>query len=387
MKHRYLAWAEIDLKNIRHNLREIKKIAIGSLIRRPVFPRRPFKRTGKPDVLCVVKADAYGHGMIAVARALNKMGVNFWGVADVGEGIALRKAGFKQPVLLLGTPLPFQAKEVVDFNLTPTVCTMTLASALNRYAKKKRRRVDIHIKVDTGMGRLGVGHADAGMFIERVARLRHLDIKGLFTHFPLADTNAGFTRKQIRMLDDLVDELDGRGLVIPYIHAANSMGLARYRAKYFNLVRPGLMLYGQYPSAALKGKINLKPAMSVKARIIYVKKIPKGQGVSYGHTFKAPRAMTVATLPIGYNDGYFRSLSNKTRVLVNGRRCPVIGRVTMDQIMIDVFAVPSVKIGQEVTLLGRRQEVAADELARLAGTISYEILCSLGNRLPRVYRG
>lgn len=388
MKHNYMAWIEIDLKAIRHNFREIKRIARSHFIPRPPARRNPAKRTSCPDVLSVVKADAYGHGMIRVAAALRRLGVNFWGVSDVTEGMQLRKNGFKKPILLLGTPLPTQVKDVVDFNLMPTVCTVSLAAALDNYARKINRKIDIHLKIDTGMGRLGVWHRQAHEFMDQILKYSFLNLHGLYTHFPMADTNPKFTRQQISMLNGLVDEFDRRGIIIPYIHAANSMGLAGYKSHLFNLVRPGLMIYGQYPSPSLKKKIDLRPAMSVKARVIFLKRIPRGQGVSYGHIFRAPRDMTVATLEIGYNDGYLRCLSNRADVLVNGQRCPVIGRVTMDQIMVDISRVKDAKIGMEVTLLGRdkKDEIPADEMARIAGTISYEILCSLGNRLPRVYK-
>jgi len=388
MKHNYMAWIEVDLKAIRHNFTEIKKLAARNFVRKPLSRKNPAKRTSCPDVLCVVKADAYGHGMIRVATALRRLGVNFWGVSDVTEGIQLRKNGFKEPILLLGTPLPTQVKDIADFNLMPTVCTVSLAAALNNYARKINRKIDIHLKIDTGMGRLGVWHQQAWDFMNQLLRYSYLNLYGLYTHFPVADTDSQFTRQQIAMLGDLVNEFDREGIIIPYIHAANSMGLAQYRSDLFNLVRPGLMIYGQYPSPTLKRKIALRPAMSVKARIIFLKRIPAGQGISYGHIFTAPRDMTVATLEIGYNDGYLRCLSNKTHVLINGQRCPVVGRVTMDQIMVDVSRIKNPAIGMEVTLLGqdKREMIAADELAQIAGTISYEILCSLGNRLPRVYK-
>jgi len=388
MKYQYMAWVEIDLRAVRHNFRQIRRLAARNFVPKPARRKSPQKRTARPDILCIIKADAYGHGMLRVARVLNGLGANFWGVSDVTEGIQLRKNGFKKPILLLGPPLPTQVKDVIDFNLMPTVCTVSLAAALDTYARRLNRKIAVHVKIDTGMGRLGIWHQQARDFIEALLRFSHLNLDGLYTHFPLADTNPKFTRQQIRLLGNLVDELDREGIVIPYIHAANSMGLAGYKSYLFNLVRPGLMIYGQYPSAGLKKRIPLRPAMSVKARIIHVKRVPKGQGISYGHTFIAPRDMDVATLQIGYNDGYLRSLSNKAHVLAAGQRCPVVGRVTMDQIMVDVSAVKSPRVGMEVILLGqgKKSSISGDELASLAGTINYEIVCSLGNRLPRVYK-
>ncbi|MDZ4242857.1 MAG: alanine racemase, partial [Candidatus Omnitrophota bacterium] len=338
-------------------------------------------------ILAVIKADAYGHGMLRIASELDKLGADFLAVSDVAEGVQLRKHGIKKPVVLLESSLPFLAKQIVDYGLTPTVCHFPLASAIQRYASSVNKKVDVHVKVDTGMGRMGVRYEEAENFIKCLAAFPSLRVRGLYTHFPVADTDTRFTRRQINDLTDLVRRLDHQALVIPYIHAANSMGLGRYRMPVFNVARPGLMLYGLYPAENLRPTIRLKPVMSVKTRAIFVKHIPKGAGVSYGHTFVAKRRMTVATLPIGYQDGYFRCLSNKSCALVRGQRCPLIGRVTMDQIVVDVTGLKNVRLGEEVVMLGAqgRRQVSADELADHAGTISYEIVCNLGNRLPRVY--
>jgi alanine racemase len=241
--------------------------------------------------------------------------------------------------------------------------------------------------VDTGMGRLGVWHEEAFDFIRQVSRLRHLRIMGIFTHFPAADTDRAFTKEQIQHLYDLVKKLDRSGTIIPYIHAANSMGLAGYRTHILNAARPGLMLYGLYPHPGLRKKIFLKPVLSVRSRVIFLKEIKKGRSISYGRTFFTRRDMRVATVPIGYNDGYFRLLSNRAAVLIDGRRAPVIGRVTMDQIMVDVSRVKKARVGSPVTVLGvqKKECISADELAEHADTINYEIVCSLGGRLTHRY--
>ncbi len=378
--NRNLSWAQIDLNAIRHNFWVLRKLA------------------GTAKILTVIKADAYGHGMIPVAKVLVKEKVDFIGLSNLTEGIALRKAGIKTPVLLFETTLAEQAKDIVDYCLTPTVCTYELASELNRYAQKRKRAVpagrqvvDIHVKVDTGMGRLGVWHEEALGFIRKLSRLRNLRIQGICTHFPSADTDRGFTQKQIQQISTLVGQLKRSGLNIPYVHAANSMGLAAlagYKARVLNLARPGLMLYGLYPHRQLKRKITLRPAMSVHSKIIFLKRIEKGRSISYGRTFVARRPMTVATLPIGYSDGYLRGLSGKADVLVGGKRCSVLGRVTMDQIVVDVSRVRNPRLGMPVVILGKqgRHEVSADELAKIARTISYEIVCSLGSRLFRKYK-
>ena len=363
-------WAEVDLKAIHNNFKQVKRL------------------TGKNvGILSVVKGDAYGHGMVKVAEVLDKAGTNFLGVSDLDEGILLRKNGITKPILLFESTLPSYAQEIADFDLTPTICTWGLAVSLNRYAHSRGQRIDIHVDVDTGMGRLGVWHEEAFHFIQALNRLSNLSIKGIYTHFPVADTDRTFTRKQMRHLYELVLNLDRIGVVVPFIHAANSMGLAGYKTHILNLARPGLMLYGLHPSPHLKNKIQLKPALNVKSRIVFVKKVNRGRGISYGHTFVARRDMQIATLAIGYKDGYLRCLSNKSFVLIHGQRCPVIGRVTMDQIMVDVSSVKSAKVGSIAVILGEQKGniISADELAECAGTISYEIICSLGNHLPRIY--
>lgn len=364
-------WAEVDLNAIRHNYNQIKRLA------------------GKYNaVLCVVKGDAYGHGMIKVAALLDQLGLGFFAVSDIEEGILLRKNGIKQPILLFESTLPEQARWIVDYNLTPTICTWELARHLNNYAKSQGQRLDIHMEIDTGMGRLGVDYKEAFEFIQRVNRLQHLSIKGLFTHFPVAEMDRVFTKKQIVLLHDLVVRLDKAGLVVPYIHAANSMGVIGYQTRILNLIRPGLMLYGLPPVSGPLKNVRLKPALSVKSKVVFIKNIAKGQGISYGHTFVAKRPMRIATLAIGYKDGYLRGLSNKAFVLLGGKRCQVLGKVTMDQIMVDVTRVPAVRVGSPAVILGRQGKatITADELAVHANTISYEIICSLGNNLPRVYR-
>ena len=375
--NKYLTWAEIDLNAIRHNFRVLRKLA------------------GTAKILTVIKADAYGHGMLAVARVLVQEKVDFIGLSNLDEGITLRKAGIKTPALLFETTLAEQAEDIIDYELTPTVCTYELAAALNRYAQKRRRMLDIHVKVDTGMGRLGLWYQEIPAFMNKIRLLRNLRVQGIYTHFPAADIDRSFTRKQIQQFIMLLQQLKADGWQIPYVHAANSMGLAGYGTHLFNLARPGLMLYGLYPRPELEKNISLCPAMSVHSRVIFLKRVEKGRSISYGRTFIAPRPMTVATLPIGYSDGYLRGLSGKADVLIGGKRCPVLGRVTMDQIVVDVSKIKNPRLGMPVVILGRqgkqpggspRGQVCAYELAQLARTINYEIVCSLGSRLPRVYK-
>ncbi len=386
-KNSYLTWAEIDLGAVRHNLKQINKLMTKKAFDLPTRPRfkKGTKNTG--TIMAVIKANAYGHGVNNIARLLVKEGVSSFGVSDISEGIALRKLGIKKPILLFESTLKFQAQKIIDYRLMPTVCTLELAKSLNRYAAKKKKKIDIHVKIDTGMGRLGIWHEEAYDFIKQISTYPYLRIMGIFTHFPAADTDRLFTKKQLKWLYDLVTRLDRTGLVIPYIHAANSMGLAGYQTNVVNVARPGLMLYGLYPQQNLRKKIHLKPVLKVQSRVIFLKKVKRGRSVSYGRTFFTKKDMVVATIPIGYNDGYFWALSNKAFVLIGGLRCPVIGRVTMDQIMVDVSHVKKIQCGELVTILGsqKREHISADELAEYAGTINYEIVCSLGNRLPKLY--
>jgi len=362
-------WAEVDLEAIRYNFRQVRRF----------YPQK--------KIIAVVKADAYGHGMNEVACLLDKEQVDIFGVSNVNEGIQLRRLGLRRPILIFESLLSPCEEAILKHNLIPSICTLEFARVLNLYARKKNKVVDVHIKVDTGMGRLGVWYEDALAFVRQVSQLYHLRITGLYTHFSSADSDPGFTRGQMIELKKLIKKLDCEGLVVPYIHQANSMGLIGYSSD-FNSARPGLMLYGLSPKPGARLKIKLKPALSVKSKIVFLKRIAKGRSISYGRTFIAPRTMTVATLPIGYNDGYLRCLSNKSFCLVGGKRCPVVGRVTMDQMMIDVSAVKNVSLGMDVVLLGRqgKQNVSASDLAQWADTINYEIACSLGNRLPRIYK-
>ncbi|MCB9757398.1 MAG: alanine racemase [Candidatus Omnitrophica bacterium] len=370
----FLSWVEIDCAALRHNFKVLKKNAV--------------------EILPVIKADAYGHGMIAVADVLDRLGAKIFGVSDVVEGMELRRYGFKNDILLLESPLPAFVADIVTCGLTPSVCTLELARALNKEAGDRGQKVKVHIKVDTGMGRLGVWHLEAAEFIRLVSGFPNLIVEGVFTHFPLADSDSNYTRQQLKHLTNLTEALGDLKQCVRYIHAANSVGLLAIPHKLrgglggiLNMARPGLMLYGLYPREELRKKIKLKPVMSVKTHVLYVKILQKGRGVSYGHTYVAKKDRKVATLAIGYSDGYFRSLSNKAYVLIADQRCPVLGNVTMDQIMVDVTAVKKVKAGDIAVVLGadKKNKISAEELGVFAGTINYEIVCNLGNRLEREY--
>jgi alanine racemase len=369
MRYYRPTWAEVNLVNIAYNIRQIKKCLASSI-----------------KIMACVKADAYGHGLVPVAKKLISCGVQYLGVASIDEGIKLRQAGIRLPILTLGLALKKDITPLFRYRLTTTVCDEDFSRQLNRIACLYNKAVDVHIKVDTGMGRIGVLHQDAEKLIRNIYKLKFINIEGIFTHFPLADLDTNFTNYQIDVFNRLLRKLKKKGVHIPLAHAANSMGIIAYKKSHFNMVRPGLALYGLYPKPGLK--IKLKPALSLKTKVVYSKRVPSGYGISYGHKYITKKAANIITLPIGYGDGYPRNLSNKGPVLIRGKRFKISGRVCMDQIMVDVGNLP-VKTGEEVVLIGTQgqNKITAEELASLAATIPYEIVCGLGSRIPRVYIG
>jgi alanine racemase len=361
-------WAEVNLNNLEYNFRLVKSL---------LSPRT--------KILVTVKADAYGHGLIAVSKRLSVCGADYLGVASIDEGIKLRKAGIKTPILLLGLILKKDIPPLFTYHLTPTICDKELASAINSKAAKLQKKIALHIKVDTGMGRIGVLPEDALGLVKDMHKLKNIIIEGIFTHFAFADLSRKFTDYQINLFNKLVTDLKKAGIVVPLVHAANSIGLIDYKHSHFTMVRPGLVIYGLHPKEDLK--IKLKPVLSLKTRVVFIKHVNKGSTISYAGTYITKRPTNIVTLPIGYGDGYPRNLSNLAPLLISGRRFHVSGRICMDQIMVDVGNFKP-KVGEEVVLIGRqgKQKVTVEELADLSGTISYEIVCGLGSRIPRVYK-
>lgn len=363
--------AEIDLKALAFNYRQIKK-------RLPRGVR----------ILAVVKADAYGHGALPISQTLERLGVEYLGVAIPEEGIELRKGGIRTPILILGGIYPGSADEIIKYGLTPVVFDLNSLKELSRAGEREEKKVKVHIKVDTGMGRLGVPFSEFPKFLERMGRFPYLEVEGLLSHFALIDEGEGYTQGQWEKFQKAISILRNAGIPCKYFHMANSGIITLYPNFSANLVRPGIMLYGSYPSLRFQTLIKLKPVLTLKTRIHFLKSVPVGSKIGYGGTFVTKRETLIATLPIGYADGYSFQLSNQGEVLVRGRRAPIVGKVCMDFMMVDVTEVQKVNFGDEVVLIGKQgqDQITADEIAEKIGSIPYEVLCLIGKRVPRIYR-
>lgn len=354
-------WAEVDLSALRHNVRILAE------------------RAAPASVLAVCKANAYGHDVRLVAPVFDSLvEVSMLGVASVDEGLALRKVGVQKPILLLSAMLPEEARTAVRSHLTPTIWTRELGLALQQAAEKERMRADFHFKIDTGMGRLGARYEEAVGAFCSLRDFDRLDLKGLYTHMACADEPEDeLTPLQLQRFRAFLGEVRPSPSITT--HAANSATLLRYPEANFDMVRPGIAIYGSNPFPSVE--LDLKPVMTWKARVTTLKTIPAGASVSYCATWTASKATRVAVVSVGYADGFRRSLSDGVQVRINGTLCPVIGRVTMDQIIIDVSGV-LVHLGDEATLFGR--DLPVEAMAEKANTISYEILCGVSSRVPRI---
>lgn len=364
--------AEIDLQAFTHNLRLARRLG------------------GKGrEVMAVVKADAYGHGAVPLARQAVGAGAACLGVATVGEARQLREAGIREPVVILSEVAPGAEEEVVRLECTQVLFSLRAAELLERAAGKAGRRVAVHLKVDTGMGRIGLPPQEAASFALRLAGMPHLLLEGVLTHLSEADSlESGATLRQLREFARICSRVKKSVRGLRFLHTANSALLMRQET-IGNLTRPGIMLYGSPPAPGFPGEGELRQVMRFVTGISFLKKVPAGTALSYGGTFVTKRKSLIATLPVGYADGYTRRLSNRVDVLVRGKRAPQVGTICMDMCLVDVSAVPGVSVGDEVVLLGGQGEenLRAEELARNSGTISYEIYCAVGARVPRVYVG
>ncbi len=363
--------AEIDLDAIAFNLRVIRSL-VGAGVK----------------ICPAVKADGYGHGAIPVSRTVLDAGAEMLGVATLEEALELREAGISAPILILQCVPPKGIPEIVAKDISTMVCDLRFAAELSNHAVATGKKVKVHIKVDTGMGRLGVFPSEVVKFAIQLSRMPGLVIEGIFTHFPSSgDQDLNFSHEQIKEFRGLTNAIREAGISIKLRHMANSGAIINLPESYFDMVRPGIMLYGLRDTKHLVRNVELKQAMTLKTKIVFLKELPPGKPVSYGRTFVTKRRTLVATIPIGYADGYNRLLSNKASALVHGIRVPVIGRVCMDQVMLDVTDVPGVAVGDEVVLYGRQGDgfISIEEIADLQGTIADEVICSVGKRVPRVY--
>jgi alanine racemase len=367
--------AIIHLSHLRHNIRLIQ-----DHIRR-ARPKSP------PRICVAVKADAYGHGIVQVARVAATEGVHYLAVATVDEAVVLREAQIGSPVLLYSLPIPEELETIVAHDLTPLVADVDFARELSEQARRQERRVSVHLKVDTGMGRIGCRPEDTLELASFVDSTPWLNLEGISTHFPAADTtDHGFTTDQIRRFRTAVDTVRQHGIDPGIVHAANSGATLDYTDSYFDMIRPGILVYGYYPSADQARPLPVLPVMELESQIVFVKRVPPDTPISYGLTHRTTQETCVGTVPVGYGDGYNRLLSNRGRMLVNGRSVPVIGRVCMDQCMVDLGPNPAAARYDRIVAFGPDPAGPdAEEIARSTDTIAYEVTCSVSKRVPRVY--
>ena len=377
MAHHRATRAEIDLTAFRHNLQNLRKYL-----------------DPQTRIMAIVKADAYGHGAVSCARiAVESGAANYLGAGVIEEGIELRENGLNAPILILGSIFPDEAEDLVRHNLATILCTQPLAQALSKEAEKQDKTVSVHIKVDTGMNRLGISPENLPALLDQVRNLKNLKIEAVSTHFSSADDeDLSVTQAQLEKFQTALTNLQKKGVHTPIVHCANTSALFKFPESHFNMVRPGLILYGVLPSPSLRpvidqGENPFQPVMQWKSQIILLKPIAKNQPVSYSGSFTTQRDSLIATLPIGYADGLHRMLSNKMDVLIRGRHAPQVGNICMDMILIDVTDIPDVQAGDEVVIFGRQGDemISVEELAVKGKTIPYEILCSVSKRVPRIY--
>lgn len=366
-------FAEVDLGAIAHNVRSIREL---------IGPQR--------GLMAVVKADAYGHGATEVAKVALASGADWLGVALAEEGWALREEGIRAPILIMGPIFPSQLRLTLEADLIVAVFTWEVARCLDEEAKRMGKRAVVHVKVDTGMGRIGVPVRDALQFLEALHGLPHLEIQGIYTHFATADhADRSFTQRQMNDFLGLCREAAAMGIRIPLKHLSNSAAILQHPDTFQDLVRPGIMIYGCYPSSLVRREVRLRPAMTLRTQVAMVKVLQPGGSLSYGRTFVAQRPTRVATLPIGYADGLSRSHSNRGDILIRGQRAPIIGTICMDMTLVDVTHIPQVRPGDEAVIFGSQgsERISVEEVAERIGTVSYEVLSSVGVRVPRVYVG
>lgn len=373
MEKYFRTYSTINLEAILYNIKEIKKLVEDNV-----------------NVMAVIKADGYGHGAGVLADYLQNE-VNYYGVATIEEAKELRQNGIKLPILILGYTSPSQYTEIVENNITVTIYTLEMAKEVSKVAVICGKQAKIHVALDTGMTRIGFDANENGaLAVAETCKIPNLIVEGLFTHFSTADEkDKGYSKLQMDRYDNFIRLLEKNGVHIPIKHMCNSAGIIEFNHHRFDMVRAGIIIYGLYPSEEVnKDMIKLKPALEWKAHVINIKNVEAGHGVSYGKTFITKNKTKIATISIGYADGYPRALSSKGRVLIHGQYAPIIGRICMDQMMVDVSHINNIEIEDEVTLVGKDGDniISVEELANAAGSFNYEFVCGIGKRVPRIYR-
>jgi alanine racemase len=363
-------WVEIDRSDFHFNLKKIKEYV-----------------SKNTKIMVVIKANAYGHGGVVLAKEAQRAGVAWIGVSSLEEGIQFREAGIKSNILILGNIFPFENFQVaVAHSLTPTISTMPELAALEELAARLNKKINFHLKIDSGMGRIGAESEASHSILQKIVQMSKTNMTGMYTHFAVADTDSVFTQQQLDIFMNIV-KFARINLGLKFIaHAANSAALFRNKCTHLDMVRLGISIYGLAPFRHAERFLELKPVLSWKTKIMFLRKVPPGFCVSYGRTFVTNRTSVIATIPVGYADGYNRLLSNKCDVLVHGKRCPVVGRITMDMTMIDVTDVNGVMLGDEAVLIGVQgeEDIKVDELAKIQNTINYEVTCAISVRVPRI---
>lgn len=376
----YRVSAHVSLDNVCANMINTRKLVADSA-----------------KIMAVIKADGYGHGAVPLAKAFDEIKmpdgrcvVDAYGVAIAEEGIELREAGISKPVLILGMTDPSEYDDIVKYDITAAVCSIDAAMKLNSAAIRQNKKAKIHIKLDTGMGRIGYAGTDADADeVAAINKLGNIDVEGMFTHFSKADEeDKSYTLTQFKRYMDFNDKLVKRGVNIRIKHVANSAGITEFPEMALDMVRSGISTYGLYPSDFVtKSKLPLQPGMELKSHISFIKNVDAGFTVGYGASYVTVRPTTIATVPVGYADGYFRSLSNKGFILLHGKKVPIVGRICMDQFMVDATGIENLKIGDEVTLFGHDggEFLSVEEISELAGSFNYEFICAISKRVPRIY--
>ena len=368
------AWVEVDLRKLDQNIKNIKA------------------KSQAPEIIGVIKADAYGHGAVKCAEVLRENGVKTFAIATIREAIQLRNAGVTEEIVMLGLTPDMYVRHLVEYDITPVVCDSENARAINTAAQEAGKTVEVFIAVDTGMGRIGYLYDDTDHTIpdiRKISRLSNVKIKGLFSHMATADAyDKGFAKEQEARFKKFYEKVTEAGIELPMKTLANSASIMELASIHFDAVRPGIVLYGCYPSNEVeRDLLKIQQVMSVKANIVHLKEVPVGFSCGYGRKFVATRPSKIATIALGYADGYPRPYSSQAKVIVNGKLCPVAGNICMDQFMVDVTDVPNVKVGDEIIVMGSdgKNTISAEDIADATGTISYEICCAFGQRLPKVY--